>query len=172
MDDNAVALKDEVQLTDLAAQVGDRLRRQGWRVTTAESCTGGGIAYLLTSVAGSSDWFEEGFVTYANRAKRERLGVPPSLLAGEGAVSQATVEAMAEGASRQAQAQCAIAVSGIAGPGGAVPGKPVGTVWFAWCVGGHVQSECFTFPGDRRSVRLQAMAQGLKGLLSRLPNLI
>ncbi|WP_457330509.1 CinA family protein, partial [Rhizobacter sp. P5_C2] len=108
------------------------LRQRGGSIATAESCTGGLIAAACTSVAGSSDWFERGFVTYSNEAKTQMLGVPAALIAQHGAVSEEVARAMAEGALRHSPARFAVAVTGIAGPGGAVPGKPVGTVWLAW----------------------------------------
>ncbi len=120
--------------------LADALRARGWRIAAAESCTGGLIAAACTSVAGSSDWFERGFVTYSNEAKTELLGVPTALLAAHGAVSEPVARAMAEGALARAPVQLAVAVTGIAGPGGAVPGKPVGTVWLAWGRPGAVQA--------------------------------
>jgi len=121
-------------LLRLAARVGRYLLRGGRRATTAESCTGGWIAKALTDVPGSSQWFGEGFVTYSNEAKSRTLGVPRSILAREGAVSAGAARAMARGALRRTGAHVAVAVTGIAGPDGAVPGKPVGTVWFCWAV--------------------------------------
>jgi nicotinamide-nucleotide amidase len=125
----------------------------------------------LTDIAGSSDWFAEGFVTYSNEAKRRRLGVPRSVLQTTGAVSQATARAMAFGALNRSGAQIAVAVTGIAGPGGAVPGKPVGTVWLAWAVKGprkiHVSAELRHFRGDREAVRRKTVRAALAGLLAR-----
>src|SRR6202790_3856206 len=119
-------------LARLAARVGRQLLRSERSAATAESCTGGWIAKALTDIAGSSQWFIEGFVTYSNESKVRRLGVPRSLLQAQGAVSEATVRAMAAGALKRTGAHLAVAVTGIAGPGGAVPGKPVGTVWIGW----------------------------------------
>ena len=126
-------MKDsDAKLKRLAARVGRRLRDQHRYVVTAESCTGGWIAKTLTDVAGSSQWFGEGFVTYSNESKTRRLGVSRAILDKKGAVSEATVRAMAAGALRHTKAQVAVAVTGIAGPDGAAPGKPVGTVWLGW----------------------------------------
>lgn len=153
-------------LTELAQKVGERLRRGRWRLTTAESCTGGWIAQEITAVAGSSEWFEYGFITYANRAKQDLLGVPSSVLAQHGAVSEATVRAMAVGALERSAANFSIAVSGIAGPGGGSPTKPVGTVWLAWAApNSQVRAREYHFSGDRQSVRHAAVAAGLRGLL-------
>lgn len=156
----------EDELYTLAVAVGDRLRHGGHRVAVAESCTGGWIAKVLTDIAGSSEWFERGFVTYSNQAKQDMLGVPPALLASAGAVSRATVEAMAAGVLSHSRAQLSVAVSGIAGPGGGTRDKPVGTVWIAWA--GSPVGSCsrrFQFGGDREAVRRQAVAAALQGLL-------
>jgi nicotinamide-nucleotide amidase len=139
-------------------------------VATAESCTGGWIAKALTDVAGSSQWFTEGFVTYSDAAKRQRLGVPGSLLKRHGAVSEASVRAMARGALTRSAAQVAVAVTGIAGPGGAVPGKPVGTVWLGWATRRgraiRVAVQLQHFRGDRDAVRRKTVRAALKGLLA------
>ncbi len=156
----------------LAEQLGSRLQALGWRVATAESCTGGGIAAALTAVAGSSGWFEYGLVTYANRAKQQLLGVSERSLERDGAVSEAVVREMAEGALRLSGAELAIAVSGIAGPGGGTPEKPVGTVWLGWALGGEqpeTGASCHRFEGDRASVRTQSVIAALEILL-RLAN--
>ena len=145
--------------------LGDTLRRRGWRLATAESCTGGLIAAACTAVAGSSDWFERGFVTYSNAAKTELLGVDAGLIATHGAVSEAVARAMAQGALQHAPVQLAVAVTGIAGPGGGVPGKPVGTVWLAWGGPGALQAECLQLPGDRDAVRGATVAAALARLL-------
>nr|WP_229507067.1 CinA family protein [Pseudoduganella rivuli] len=137
-------------------------------LATAESCTGGGVAQAVTDIAGSSAWFDRGFVTYSNDAKAAMLGVPPGLIAQHGAVSEEVAAAMAAGAQANSGAQAALSTTGIAGPGGAVPGKPVGTVWFGWSVGGVVQTERRVFDGDRQAVREQAVAHALQGLLRRL----
>ena len=140
----------EPQVDALAAA----LRARGWRIATAESCTGGLIAAACTAVAGSSDWFERGFVTYSNEAKVELLGVPDSLIAAHGAVSAEVARAMASGALAHAHADLALSVTGIAGPGGAVPGKPVGTVWFGWADrSGAAGAELLQLGGDRAAVR-------------------
>ena len=150
---------------DAVGALGDALRTRGWMLASAESCTGGLIAAACTAVAGSSDWFERGFVTYSNAAKTEMLGVPASLLAQHGAVSEEVACAMAEGALRHSRAQLAVAVTGIAGPAGAVPGKPVGTVWLALARSGEpARAEVFTLPGDRGSVRAQTVELALARL--------
>jgi nicotinamide-nucleotide amidase len=133
--------------------LADALRAKGWRMATAESCTGGLIAAACTSVAGSSDWFERGFVTYSNEAKTQLIGVPPALIAAHGAVSEEVARAMVTGALAHAPVQLSVAVTGIAGPGGAVPGKPVGTVWLAWGTAAGVYAERLQLPGDRSAVR-------------------
>jgi nicotinamide-nucleotide amidase len=135
------------------AALADALRGRGWRMATAESCTGGLIAAACTALAGSSDWFERGFVTYSNQAKQQQLGVAAALLEAHGAVSEAVARAMVQGALANAPVQLAVAVTGIAGPGGAVPGKPVGTVWLAWGTPQRVQAERLQLPGDRDAVR-------------------
>jgi len=138
---------------------------------TAESCTGGWVAKVLTDIAGSSRWFIEGFVTYGNEAKIRRLGVRRSLLKAEGAVSEAVAKAMARGALRGSEAQLSVAVTGIAGPGGAAPGKPVGTVWLAWAVRRgrklEVAAELEHFKGDREAVRRQTVRAAMLGILNR-----
>jgi len=154
---------------DEVLALGDALRRRGWHLASAESCTGGLIAAACTAVAGSSDWFERGFVTYSNAAKCELLGVDPALIATQGAVSEAVVRAMAEGAVRRAGVELGVAVTGIAGPGGATPGKPVGMVWLALAqreAAGHVQvhAERLQLDGDRASVREQTVRRALRRL--------
>jgi nicotinamide-nucleotide amidase len=147
--------------------LGMALRTRGWKLVTAESCTGGLIAAACTAVAGSSDWFERGFVTYSNEAKTESLGVPATLIEAHGAVSAEVARAMAEGALVHSHAQLAVAVTGIAGPSGATPGKPVGTVWLAVAQAGRaVQAELFNFGGDRAAVREQTVHQALQCLLA------
>ena len=146
--------------------LADQLRARGWRMATAESFTGGLIAALCTSVAGSSDWFDRGFVTYSNTAKTEQLGVPAALIESHGAVSDEVARAMAQGALRHSAAQLAVAVTGIAGPGGATPGKPVGTVWMAWGSAGAVQAERLQLDGDRSAVREATVAAALAQLLA------
>jgi nicotinamide-nucleotide amidase len=161
----------DAQLKRLAARVGRRLLKQRRHVATAESCTGGWIAKTLTDIAGSSQWFVEGFVTYSNESKVQRLSVPRVVLEKKGSVSEATVRAMAAGAMRRTKAQIAVAVTGIAGPDGGVPGKPVGTVWLAWATrrGGAIRvgTQLKHFRGDRESVRRKTVRVALQGLLSR-----
>jgi nicotinamide-nucleotide amidase len=161
----------DADLKRLAARVGRHLLETQRGVATAESCTGGWIAKTLTDIAGSSSWFVEGFVTYSNESKVRRLGVARAALDLNGAVSEAAVRAMASGALRRAHAQIAVAVTGIAGPGGAVPGKPVGTVWLAWAKrrGGAMQVavQLRHFRGDRESVRRKTVRAALEGLLTR-----
>jgi nicotinamide-nucleotide amidase len=158
-------------LERLSTRLGRRLLAGGRFVATAESCTGGWIAKALTDIAGSSQWFSEGFVTYGNEAKMRSLGVPRASLARVGAVSEAVVKAMATGALVRSGAAIAVAVSGIAGPGGAVPGKPVGTVWFCWAVRRgrrtRVSTELRHFRGDRDAVRRKTVRVALQGLLAR-----
>jgi len=153
----------------LAADLGRRLIARGWRVATAESCTGGLVAGAITAIAGSSDWFDRGFVTYSNDAKIESLGVPPATIAAHGAVSQPTAIAMAHGALAHSAASIAVAVTGIAGPGGGTPGKPVGMVCVAWsCRGGDTVAVTHQLPGDRAEVRRASVAIALRGLIDRL----
>lgn len=160
-------LLDDAALYRLAERLGRALLAQGHSLAVAESCTGGWLAKCVTDVAGSSAWFDRGFVTYSNAAKQELLGVTAETLNAHGAVSAATVAAMTAGALERSQAQVAAAVSGIAGPGGAVPGKPVGTVWFAWQPrGGSAVCRCEHLAGDREAVRRQAVAVALQGLLA------
>ena len=150
---------------DRAAALGDALRARGWMCATAESCTGGLVAGAITAIAGSSAWFERGFVTYSNEAKTTMLLVPPSTLEAHGAVSEATARAMAVGALAQSRAHVAVAVTGIAGPGGAVPGKPVGTVCFAWAtLEGERQARTVRLEGDRAAIRAQSVAIAMDGL--------
>jgi nicotinamide-nucleotide amidase len=155
-------------LRRLARRVGRRLRAARLSIATAESCTGGLIAKALTDIAGSSDYFERGWVTYSNGAKRAELGVAPAMLARHGAVSEAVALAMAAGALRRSGARVSIAVTGIAGPGGATPGKPVGLVWIAWGLqrrsGRQLFARRFRFRGGRDAVRRQAAAAALEGL--------
>lgn len=151
-------------VTELAAV----LLARGAQLATAESCTGGLIAGACTDIAGSSDWFERGFVSYSNQAKTEMLGVEPALIEGHGAVSEAVALAMARGAVRHSCAQCSLAVTGVAGPGGGSADKPVGTVWFGWCVAGHTDAQCVRFEGDRAAVREATVKHALQGLLRRL----
>jgi nicotinamide-nucleotide amidase len=149
---------------ETVAALGDALRRRGWRMATAESCTGGLVASTLTDVAGSSDWFEGGVVAYDNRVKMRLLGVPEEVLVRDGAVSRACVEAMVRGVCGLMGVQAGVAVSGIAGPSGGTPGKPVGTVWVAWMADGRVWSSVFLFRGSRREIKGQSMLAALAGL--------
>jgi nicotinamide-nucleotide amidase len=166
-----VMANTDADIKRLSARVGRHLLNAHRDVATAESCTGGWIAKALTDIAGSSQWFTEGFVTYSNESKSSRLGVPPAVLKRNGAVSAATVRAMATGALRRANAQAAVAVSGIAGPDGAMPGKPVGTVWLAWAWRREgeirVAVQLRHFRGDRDSVRRKTVRAALAGLLMR-----
>jgi len=155
------------ELQTLATRVAQALGARGRRLATAESCTGGWIAKVLTDLAGSSDWFERGLVTYSNRAKQELLDVPAALLEAHGAVSEAVVAAMARGLRARAGVEVTLAVSGIAGPGGGTPDKPVGTVWFAWDAG-TCRTDGMHFTGDRDAVRRLAVAHALRGLLDTL----
>jgi nicotinamide-nucleotide amidase len=157
-----------VPVQELAAGVGRALAERGWRLATAESCTGGLVSGAVTDVAGSSGWFDRGFVTYSNEAKVDLLGVRPETLARFGAVSEATVREMAEGALERSRADIAVAVTGVAGPAGGAPEKPVGLVWFAWAVrDGSVESESHHFPGRRAEVREASVVAALAGLLER-----
>ncbi len=160
---------DDRGLDGLARQLGERLLARGILAAAAESCTGGWIAKILTDIAGSSAWFDRGFVTYSNEAKQEMLGVRPETLTAHGAVSEATVREMVAGALARSRAGVAVAVSGIAGPGGATPGKPVGTVWLAWGVrGGELRAERQLYGGDREAVRRQTVARAIAGLCETL----
>ncbi len=150
---------------DLVLALAQAMRQRTWRMATAESCTGGLIAAACTAVSGSSDWFERGFVTYSNEAKVQMLGVDASLIARHGAVSEEVARAMAEGVLAHAPVQLSVAVTGIAGPGGATPGKPVGTVWLAVaCAGASTQAWRLQLQGDRGAVRAQTVSQALKRL--------
>ena len=155
--------------TLLIREVVHALKRQGLMLATAESCTGGWVAQVITSVAGSSEWFERGFVAYTNLAKREMLGVSTTILSRHGAVSEQCARAMAEGALAHSHAQVALAITGIAGPSGGTPEKPVGTVCFAWAAKKReTQSRKHVFTGDREAVRRQAVVTALQGLLEYL----
>ncbi len=160
-------------LETLAAQLGALLRINGQKVATAESCTGGWVAQCLTAIAGSSDWFERGFVTYSNQAKQEMLGVAQDTLSSHGAVSEPTAAAMAVGALRHSHADWALAITGVAGPTGGDADKPVGTVCFAWAsVDGLCETQLCHFDGDRQAVRAQSVAHALSGLLQRASRLM
>ena len=154
-----------MNLNVLSRKVGKALKAKGATLVTAESCTGGWVAQAVTSVAGSSDWFERGYVTYSNAAKREALGVRKTTLARHGAVSEQTAREMARGALRFGRGTIGLSITGIAGPGGGAPGKPVGTVCFAFAYGRKIRSETKRFKGNRNSVRRQSVAQALRGVL-------
>jgi nicotinamide-nucleotide amidase len=155
-------------LDALAVQVGARLKARGWLLATAESCTGGWVAQVVTSVSGSSEWFERGFVTYSNDAKREMLGVRAATLERHGAVSEETAREMAAGALGASRAHVALAITGVAGPTGGTPGKPVGMVCLAWAVrDGAVESITRRFDGDRAAVRRESVLVALRGVIDR-----
>ncbi len=155
---------NQVQLAELS----NLLIEKHWFLATAESCTGGMIAAACTDLAGSSSWFERGFVTYSNAAKVQMLDVDAALIAAHGAVSEPVARAMALGAIRHSAAQVSVAVTGVAGPTGGSVAKPVGTVWFAWSVGGSLHSEVKCFSGNRADVRLATVSHALGGLLGLL----
>ena len=153
----------------LAAQLGGLLKAHGLLLATAESCTGGGVAQAITDIAGSSAWFERGFVTYSNLAKQQMLGVSGATLAQYGAVSEAVVREMVVGALANSPAQVALSVSGIAGPDGGTPDKPVGTVWFAWGINNAaVTTQRYLISGNRTEVRAQAVRIALQGVIDLL----
>lgn len=159
----------EAEISRLSRELGEALTARGWLAATAESCTGGGVATAITDIAGSSGWFDRGFVTYSNEAKQQMLGVRRESLELHGAVSEAVVLEMARGALVHSSASISVAISGIAGPAGGSDEKPVGTVWFAWAdrTGRH-HSLLARFDGDRHQVRQQAVRQALSGLLALL----
>lgn len=162
----------QAELEALAAQVGALLRANGQKLASAESCTGGWVAQCLTAIAGSSDWFERGFITYSNDAKTEMLGVDRDLLVTHGAVSEATAAAMAAGALRHSRADWTLAITGVAGPSGGSRDKPVGTVCFGWAgPGGWVECETRHFQGNREQVRAQSVSHALAGVLQRAASL-
>lgn len=146
----------------LAKQVGQFLLEKGWKLVIAESCTGGGLGEQITSISGSSKWFDRGFITYSNQAKIEMLGVSPKTLEEHGAVSEETVLEMAAGALKQSRAQLSIAISGIAGTDGGTPDKPVGTVWIGWATATNARAEKYLLSGDRQAIRRQAIEISLK----------
>jgi nicotinamide-nucleotide amidase len=159
----------DADLVALSEAVGSACRQRRLLLATAESCTGGWVAQVITHTSGSSEWFERGFVTYSNEAKTELLGVRDEIIKERGAVSLETAAAMAEGALKNSKALIALSITGIAGPTGGSPGKPVGTVCFAWCrIGEPAESETAVFAGDRETVRRQAVVHALRGLLRRL----
>ncbi len=156
----------------LAAQVGIALEAQGLMLATAESCTGGGVAQAITEISGSSEWFERGFVTYSDESKCELLGVSPETIRLHGAVSEAVAREMVAGALQHSHAQVALAVTGIAGPSGGTPEKPVGTVWFAWGMrGGETHARLHHLSGNRAEIRVQSVRIALQGVLELLGQL-
>ena len=154
-----------MNLSSLSRRTGKALKKKGQTLVTAESCTGGWVAQAVTSVAGSSDWFERGYVTYSNAAKRESLGVRKATLERHGAVSEATAREMARGALKRSRGSIAVSITGIAGPGGGAPGKPVGTVCFGWAQVRRMRSETKRFKGGRASVRRKSVIHALRGIL-------
>jgi nicotinamide-nucleotide amidase len=152
-------------LSDWVGRLAEALTAHQWRMATAESCTGGGIASACTDRAGSSDWLERGWVTYSNRAKHEELGVPVPMLDSEGAVSEPVARAMAEGAAQAAGVAVSLSVTGVAGPTGGTDDKPVGTVWFGWHLPGRTWTECRHFVGDRAAVRRRSVRHALETLV-------
>lgn len=161
-------LNQELPAHTLCGLVADLMLKNGWKLATAESCTGGLIAAACTELAGSSNWFERGFVTYSNEAKTELLGVDAALIAQHGAVSEAVVRAMVQGALARSHAQVAVAVTGVAGPSGGSADKPVGTVWLGWATPQGLVSEVKFFKGDRASVRLATVNHALATLVGLL----
>jgi nicotinamide-nucleotide amidase len=155
-------------MDELARRVGERLKAGRHMLVTAESCTGGWVAQALTSIAGSSDWFERGFVTYSNDSKQDLLGVKQSTLEKHGAVSEETAREMAQGALSRSKGTVALSVTGVAGPGGGSREKPVGMVCFAWAGPKGVRAETLRFAGDRESVRRQSVIHALEGVLKKL----
>ena len=161
--------QSELHSPGLLAQtvnLADILQQKGWLMATAESCTGGMIAAACTDLAGSSNWFERGFVSYSNESKTELLDVNAAIIARHGAVSEEVARAMVQGAIRHSRAQAAVAVTGVAGPGGGSAAKPVGTVWFGWATPAGVVSEMRHFDGDRRQVREATVQHALQRLLA------
>ncbi|MDJ0862668.1 MAG: nicotinamide-nucleotide amidase [Gammaproteobacteria bacterium] len=150
----------------LSARVGKLLKERGLMLATAESCTGGWVAQVVTSVSGSSDWFDRGFVSYSNQSKLEMLGIRSETLDRHGAVSEEVAKEMATGALTNSRAQVSVAISGIAGPAGGTPNKPIGTVWLAWAMEGkEPRSRSTHFAGDREMVRQQAVMAALQGII-------
>lgn len=157
-------------MSDVPQKLAERLLALQWQMATAESCTGGLISACCTDLAGSSIWFDRGFVTYSNDAKTQMLGVPADSISSHGAVSEVVAQAMAVGAVYRSKAQVSVAVTGVAGPSGGSPEKPVGTVWFGWCINGLVATELQHFEGDRNLIRQATVLHALSGLLNRLPH--
>jgi len=164
-----MARVSDEELHQLATELGEKLIARGWMLATAESCTGGWVGQLLTSLPGCSHWYERGFITYANAAKVEMLDVPEEVLATHGAVSEPTAAAMAAGALKHSHAQATLAISGIAGPGGGTAQKPVGLVCYGWALAdGTVMSSTCRLDGDREEIRSRAVAAALRGLIELL----
>jgi nicotinamide-nucleotide amidase len=164
-----MARVSDEELIRLARELGDKLLARGWMLATAESCTGGWVGQLLTALPGSSQWYERGFITYANAAKTEMLGVPAGLIEAHGAVSEEIAGAMAAGALKHSHAQATLAISGIAGPGGGSPQKPVGLVCYGWALkDGTLMSSTCRLDGDREEIRSRAVAAALRGLIDLL----
>ncbi len=156
----------DTEFQQLAATLGEALLARGWRVATAESCTGGWVGQVLTAIPGSSAWYERGFITYANAAKQDMLGVTAATLETYGAVSEETACEMAQGALEHSNAQATLAISGIAGPGGGTPQKPVGLVCYGWALSdGTLMSSTCRLGGDREEIRSRAVAAALRGLI-------
>ena len=155
-------------LLAIMANIAEILQKNGWLMATAESCTGGMIAAACTDLAGSSNWFERGFVSYSNEAKTELLGVDAGLIARHGAVSEAVARAMVQGALARSRAQVAVAVTGVAGPGGGSAAKPVGTVWFGWATPAGIHTELRCFEGGRAAVRAATVQHALQRLVALL----
>jgi nicotinamide-nucleotide amidase len=160
---------DDAELYQLAEQTGQALHRHGYQLVTAESCTGGWVGMVMTAVAGSSAWYDRGFITYSNDAKQQQLGVSADTLDTQGAVSEATVREMAKGALQHSRANISLAISGIAGPGGGTRQKPVGTVCIGWALtdGTHLETTC-RLSGDRDEIRARAVAAALRGVIELL----
>jgi len=159
----------EIKVDSLLKRIADLLTQRNWRMATAESCTGGWIAKCCTDVAGSSAWFDRGYIAYSYRAKEQMLGVSHDELLKYGAVSNEIACQMAVGAKEHSNAAVTVSATGIAGPGGGMPGKPVGLVHFGWCIGDQSAScDAEVFEGDRQSVRQQTVLHALEGIISRL----
>ena len=162
-------MTSQSEIYALANTLGQLLRTLNLRLVVAESCTGGGLAAAITDIPGSSQWFECGFVTYSNESKQQMLGVPASMIVSEGAVSESVVRAMAEGALAASLGNVSVAISGVAGPDGGTPGKPVGTVWLAWARDLQpTQTQRYLFSGDRLAIRQQAVIVALRGLIQQI----
>lgn len=159
----------DAELYQLAEATGRSLARHGYMLTTAESCTGGWVGMVMTAVSGSSAWYDRGFITYSNDAKQQQLAVSANTINTYGAVSEPTVREMAQGALQHSRAQISVAISGIAGPGGGTPQKPVGTVCIAWALteGAHLETTC-RLNGDRDEIRARAVAAALRGVIELL----